>query len=40
MILSLANYFGVELEKKLIEKYVKGDPSRRWDLDESGKALS
>uniref|UniRef100_A0A7J2TJS0 Nucleotide pyrophosphohydrolase n=1 Tax=Archaeoglobus fulgidus TaxID=2234 RepID=A0A7J2TJS0_ARCFL len=33
MILSLANYFGVELEKKLIEKYVKGDPSKRWDLE-------
>ncbi len=32
MVLSLANYFDVDVESKLIEKYVKGDPSGRWDL--------
>ncbi|MEM1579318.1 MAG: MazG nucleotide pyrophosphohydrolase domain-containing protein [Archaeoglobaceae archaeon] len=33
MVLSLANYFNVKLEEKLIEKYVKGDPSKNWDLE-------
>jgi len=32
MVLSLANLFDLELESKLIEKYIKGDPSKRWDL--------
>ncbi|ADC65701.1 MazG nucleotide pyrophosphohydrolase [Ferroglobus placidus DSM 10642] len=32
MILSLANYFGVNPEKRLVEKYIKDDPSSRWDL--------
>jgi NTP pyrophosphatase (non-canonical NTP hydrolase) len=32
MVLSLANLFGLELESRLIEKYIKGDPSKRWDL--------
>lgn len=32
MILSLANLFGIEPEKRLIEKYIKDDPSERWDL--------
>jgi len=32
MILSLANLFDLELESRLIEKYIKGDPSKRWDL--------
>ncbi len=32
MVLSLANYFDVDVESKLIEKYVRGDPSGRWDL--------
>lgn len=32
MVLSLANYFGVDVEERLIEKYIKGDPSGRWDL--------
>ncbi len=32
MILSLANLFDVDLESRLIEKYIKGDPSGRWDL--------
>ena len=32
MVLSLANLFNLELESKLIEKYIKGDPSKRWDL--------
>ncbi len=33
MLISLANYFGVEFERKLIEKYVEGDPSKKWDLE-------
>lgn len=32
MILSLANLFDLDLEEKLIEKYIKGDPSKGWDL--------
>ncbi len=32
MVLSLANLFDLDLEEKLIEKYVKGDPSKGWDL--------
>ena len=32
MILSLANYFNVEPEKRLFEKYIEGDPSKNWDL--------
>ncbi len=34
MILSLANYFEVNPERILVEKYLKGDPSHRWDLPE------
>ncbi len=30
--LSLANYFGVEFEDRILEKYIKGDPSKKWDL--------
>jgi NTP pyrophosphatase (non-canonical NTP hydrolase) len=32
MILSIANLFDVSIEKRLVEKYVKSDPSSRWDL--------
>ncbi len=32
MIISLSNLFEVDIEKKLVEKYIKGDPSDRWDL--------
>jgi len=32
MVLSLANYFDVDVESKLMEKYIKNDPSKRWDL--------
>ncbi len=32
MILSLANYFEVDIEKRLVEKYIENDPSHRWDL--------
>jgi len=32
MIMSLANYYGIDIELKLIEKYLKGDPSSEWDL--------
>lgn len=34
MVLSLANYFDVDVEKKLVEKYVEGDPSKKWDLEQ------
>ncbi|MEM0022043.1 MAG: MazG nucleotide pyrophosphohydrolase domain-containing protein [Archaeoglobaceae archaeon] len=33
MVLSLANYFNIDIEAKLIEKYVKSDPSKKWDLE-------
>ena len=32
MVLSLANLFDVDVEGKLVEKYLKGNPSGRWDL--------
>ncbi len=32
MVISIANLFNVELEDRLIEKYVRGDPSYKWDL--------
>jgi len=32
MVLSLANLFDVDVEGKLVEKYLKGDPRGRWDL--------
>jgi len=32
MVISIANLFSVDLERKLFEKYVKGDPRSRWDL--------
>ena len=32
MVLSLANYYDVDVESKLMEKYIKNDPSKRWDL--------
>lgn len=33
MVLSLANYYDFKLENRLVEKYLKGDPSSRWDLE-------
>jgi NTP pyrophosphatase (non-canonical NTP hydrolase) len=32
MVLSLANLFDLELEDRLIEKYIEGDPSGGWDI--------
>ncbi len=32
MLLSIANLFNVELENRLVEKYIKNDPSKKWDL--------
>ncbi len=32
MVLSLANLFNVKVEKRLIEKYIVGDPREKWDL--------
>lgn len=32
MTLSIANLFGIELEDKVQEKYIEGDPSSKWDL--------
>lgn len=34
MVLSLANYFELDIEAKLIEKYIKGDPRGKWDLEK------
>ncbi|AAB90581.1 MULTISPECIES: MazG nucleotide pyrophosphohydrolase domain-containing protein [Archaeoglobus] len=34
MVISIANLYDVDLERKLIEKYVRGDPSPRWDLPD------
>lgn len=34
MVLSLANLFDADIESKLIEKYIKGDPSKKWDLPQ------
>ncbi|MDI9609951.1 MAG: MazG nucleotide pyrophosphohydrolase domain-containing protein [Archaeoglobaceae archaeon] len=34
MVLSLANYFEVDLENRLVEKYIKSDPSGKWDLEQ------
>jgi NTP pyrophosphatase (non-canonical NTP hydrolase) len=32
MVLSIANLYGVDVVKRLIEKYIEDDPSHRWDL--------
>ncbi len=32
MVLSLANLFDVDVESKLLEKFVRDDPSWKWDL--------
>jgi NTP pyrophosphatase (non-canonical NTP hydrolase) len=32
MVISLSNLFEVDIEKRLVEKYIKGDPSTQWDL--------
>jgi NTP pyrophosphatase (non-canonical NTP hydrolase) len=32
MVLSLSNIFEVDLEKRIVEKYIEGDPRSRWDL--------
>ena len=32
MILSLANYFEVNPERRLVKKYIESDPSSEWDL--------
>ena len=32
MVLSIANYYGVDVEKRMVEKYLAGNPSSRWDL--------
>ncbi|WP_202319399.1 MazG nucleotide pyrophosphohydrolase domain-containing protein [Archaeoglobus neptunius] len=34
MVLSIANLFDVDIEERLVEKYLKGDPSQRWDLPD------
>ncbi len=36
MVLSLANLFDVEPERVLVEKYIVGNPSDRWDLPDEG----
>ena len=32
MVFCIANLFGVNIEKRLVEKYLVGDPSYKWDL--------
>ncbi len=32
VVFSIANLFGVDIENKLVEKYLKNDPSDKWDL--------
>ncbi|WP_456370732.1 MazG nucleotide pyrophosphohydrolase domain-containing protein [Geoglobus sp.] len=32
VILSIANYYGIDVEKTLVGKYLDGDPSSGWDL--------
>lgn len=34
MVLSLANLFDVDPERILVKKYLREDPSDRWDLPE------
>jgi len=34
VIFCLANMFEVNLEDKIIEKYLIGDPSKNWDLPD------
>lgn len=33
MVLSLSNYYDIKIEKKIVEKYIDGDPSKNWDLE-------
>lgn len=32
MVISLSNLFNVNPGKRLVEKYLEGDPSKGWDL--------
>ena len=32
MVFCIANLFGVNIENRLVEKYLVGDPSYKWDL--------
>jgi len=32
MVFCIANFFGINIENRLIDKYIVGDPSYRWDL--------
>jgi len=32
MVFCIANLFGVNIENRLIDKYLTGDPSHKWDL--------
>ncbi len=34
MVISIANLFDIELEDRLVKKYIKGDPRDRWDSPE------
>jgi|Deesub1362A_J573_1020465.scaffolds.fasta_scaffold01337_5 NTP pyrophosphatase (non-canonical NTP hydrolase) len=34
MALSIANLFEITPEERIIEKYLKNDPSDRWDLPD------
>ena len=32
MVFCIANLFGVNIENRLVKKYLVGDPSYKWDL--------
>jgi len=32
MVISIANLFEIEIEGRILEKYIQGDPSNDWDL--------
>jgi NTP pyrophosphatase (non-canonical NTP hydrolase) len=34
VVLCISNLFGINIEKKIFEKYIVNDPSKRWDLPE------
>ncbi len=35
VLFSIANLFGIEVGRRLVEKYIEGDPSHHWDLPSS-----
>ncbi len=35
VVISLSNLFDVDIERRLVEKYIEGNPSDRWDLPQN-----